>query len=65
MQDFAPFIPELLGTLSGPQTPGRKGHQAICLLLQNLSTSLTIHRALCHHNSSHMLNEMFVKLSIL
>ena len=25
----------------------------------------TIHRALCHHNSSHMLNEMFVKLSIL
>ena len=25
----------------------------------------TIHRALFHHNSSHMLNEMFVKLSIL
>ena len=25
----------------------------------------TIHRALCNHNSSHMLNEMFVKLSIL
>jgi hypothetical protein len=25
----------------------------------------TIHCALCHHNSSHMLNEMFVKLSIL
>jgi hypothetical protein len=25
----------------------------------------TIHRALCHHNSSHMLNGMFVKLSIL
>jgi hypothetical protein len=25
----------------------------------------TIYRALCHHNSSHMLNEMFVKLSIL
>ena len=25
----------------------------------------TIHRALCHHNSSHMLNEMFVKLIIL
>ena len=25
----------------------------------------TIHRALCHHNSTHMLNEMFVKLSIL
>jgi hypothetical protein len=25
----------------------------------------TIHHALCHHNSSHMLNEMFVKLSIL
>ena len=25
----------------------------------------TIHRALCHHNFSHMLNEMFVKLSIL
>jgi hypothetical protein len=25
----------------------------------------TMHRALCHHNSSHMLNEMFVKLSIL
>jgi hypothetical protein len=25
----------------------------------------TIHRALCHHNSSHMLNEMFGKLSIL
>jgi hypothetical protein len=25
----------------------------------------TIHRALCHHNSSHMLNEVFVKLSIL
>ena len=24
-----------------------------------------IHRALCHHNSSQMLNEMFVKLSIL
>ena len=25
----------------------------------------TMHRALCHHNSSHMLNEMFVKLSLL
>ena len=25
----------------------------------------TIHFALCHHNSSHMLNEMFVKLRIL
>jgi hypothetical protein len=25
----------------------------------------TIHHVLCHHNSSHMLNEMFVKLSIL
>jgi hypothetical protein len=25
----------------------------------------TIHRALFHHNSSHMLNEMFVKLRIL
>jgi hypothetical protein len=25
----------------------------------------TIHHALCHHNSSHMLNGMFVKLSIL
>jgi hypothetical protein len=25
MQDFAPFIPELLGALSGPQTPGHKG----------------------------------------
>jgi hypothetical protein len=25
----------------------------------------TIRHALCHHNSSHMLNEMFVKLSIL
>ena len=24
MQDFAPFTPELLGALSGPQTPGRK-----------------------------------------
>jgi hypothetical protein len=23
MQDFAPFTPELLGALSGPQTPGR------------------------------------------
>ena len=25
----------------------------------------TIHCALCHHNSSHVLNEMFVKLSLL
>jgi hypothetical protein len=25
----------------------------------------TTHRALCHHNSSHMLNQMFVKLSML
>jgi hypothetical protein len=25
----------------------------------------TIHHALCHHNSSHMLNELFAKLSIL
>ena len=25
----------------------------------------TSHRALCHHNSSHMLNQMFVKLSML
>jgi hypothetical protein len=25
----------------------------------------TIHHALCHHNSSHMLNEMFMKLSVL
>jgi hypothetical protein len=48
MQDFAPF------TLSGLQTPGRKGSRAssaqrmavpsasICLLLQNLLTSLLI-----------------------
>ena len=28
MQDFAPFIPELLGALSGSQTTGHKGHQA-------------------------------------
>jgi hypothetical protein len=28
MQDFAPFIPELRGALSGPQTPGHKGHRA-------------------------------------
>ena len=47
MQDFAPFIPELQGALSGPQTPGHKGHRAslvwrkavpfasICLLLFN------------------------------
>jgi hypothetical protein len=28
MQDFAPFIPELLGALSGPHTPGHKGCQA-------------------------------------
>ena len=52
MQDFAPFIPELRGAFSGPQTPGHKGHRAssaqqtaqpsasICLLLQNLMTSL-------------------------
>jgi len=26
IQDFAPFTPELLGALSGPQNPGRKGH---------------------------------------
>jgi hypothetical protein len=52
MQDFAPFIPELLGTLSGPQTLGRKGRRAICLLLfnfllllQNLLTSLHITQA--------------------
>ena len=25
MQDFASFTPELLGALSGPQTPGHKG----------------------------------------
>ena len=47
MQDFAPFIPELLGAFRGPQTPGRKGRRAclarrmaapsasICLLLFN------------------------------
>ena len=28
MQDIAPFIPELLGALIGPQIPGRKGHRA-------------------------------------
>jgi hypothetical protein len=48
MQDFAPFIPNILGALS--QTPGHKGRQpsaSICLLLfnfllllQNLLTSL-------------------------
>jgi hypothetical protein len=26
MQDFAPFIPELLGAFNGPQNPGRKGY---------------------------------------
>jgi hypothetical protein len=26
MQDFAPFIPELLGALSGPQTPEQARH---------------------------------------
>ena len=43
MQDFAPFIPELLGALCGPQIPGHKGHRrtavpstSICLLLFNL-----------------------------
>ena len=53
MQDFAPFIPELLGAAQDPQTPGRKGRRAsvssasICLLLfnfllllKNLLTSL-------------------------
>jgi hypothetical protein len=45
MQDFAPFIPELLGAAQGPQTPGRKGHHCLLLfnfllLLQNLLTSL-------------------------
>ena len=29
MQDFAPFTPELLGALSGPQIPGRKRHLAL------------------------------------
>ena len=29
MQDFAPITPELLGALSGPQTPGREGHLAM------------------------------------
>jgi hypothetical protein len=28
MQDFAPFIPELLEALSGPQTPSRRGRSA-------------------------------------
>ena len=28
MQDFAPNTPELLGTLSGPQTPCRKNQAA-------------------------------------
>jgi hypothetical protein len=29
MQDFAPFIPELLGALSGPQIRGCKGHSRL------------------------------------
>jgi len=28
MQDFAPFTPELLGALSGPQTPCHKATSA-------------------------------------
>ena len=35
------------------------------VMLFGLRNFETIHHALCHHNSSHMLNEMFVKLSIL
>ena len=30
MQDFAPFTPELLGALGGPQTPRPKGTSARC-----------------------------------
>ena len=44
MQDFAPFIPDLLEAISGPQTPGGKGWRGgrfnFLLLLQNLLTSL-------------------------
>jgi hypothetical protein len=46
MQDFALFIPELLGVLSGPQTSASQPSPSICLLLfnfllllQNLLTS--------------------------
>ena len=35
------------------------------VMLFGLRNFKTIHHVLCHHNSSHMLNEMFVKLSIL
>ena len=65
MQDFAPFIPELLGAISGPQTPGLKGRRAvlsaaICLLLfnfllllQNLLTSLVAHQIICIRKQQH------------
>jgi hypothetical protein len=58
MQDFAPFIPEFQGALSG-----RKGRRTVVLLfnflllLQNLLTSLTLgHKVIgikrCHHGMS-------------
>ena len=36
MQDFAPFTPELTGTLSFPQTPGRTA-TALCAVGQHVS----------------------------
>jgi hypothetical protein len=48
MQDFAPFIPELLGATEGPQTVEGSAQRtavpsaSICLLLQNLLTSLIL-----------------------
>ena len=64
MQDFAPFIPEFQGALSGRK--GRRARSArrtvvllfnFLLLLQNLLTSLTLgHKVIgikrCHHGMS-------------
>ena len=60
-----------LCTLQGPNMkmctlvgyPGPLSSTPVMLLW--IGNFETIHSALCHHNSSHMLKYMFVKLSIL
>jgi hypothetical protein len=45
MQDFAPFTPELLGALSGHQTPGCTATVQSNCALHSWSTRFTVWRA--------------------
>ena len=62
---FSNFCRYYTRSQAGKSTGYRPTLKPLLLCFFGLRNFETIHHALCHHNSSHMLNEMFVQLSIL